>query len=338
MEDYKSRIRNKIDCHTHCFADSDCIIRLMDMHGIEKSVLLAMGMDNPAILEYSQEICFKQANNNPERLAVMVTFDLSSIDEKDYAARQMEHLERGKEAGAVGVKVSKELGLFARDTAGDLIIVDDPRIDPIWDKAGELELPVLIHIADPPAYWRPVDDNNPWKIMLGEMTDWVYHGRENFPSFEDLMQRRDSILRKHPDTTFIGAHLGSEAWDMEITGVMRILDEFSNLYLDASAVIDEIGRHPGTARELFLKYPERIMHGTDIIVLSAWESPAEVDKWAEDMSRYNSTIFRFYETADSDIPTTEPRMRTWTITGIDLPDTILKKIYYDNARRIIPGL
>lgn len=336
MEDYRSRIRNKIDIHTHTFADTDCIIRLMDMHGIEKSIMLAMGMDNPAVLEYNQAICFKLARNNPERLAVLVTFDLSTIDEPDYAERQMEHLERGKEAGAIGVKVSKELGLFAMDSAGNLIIVDDPRIDPIWDKAGELGLPVLIHIADPPAYWRPVDDDNPWKTLLGEMTDWSYHGRENFPSFEELMRRRNNILRKHPDTTFIGAHLGSEAWDMDVTGVVKILDEFPNLYVDASAVVDETGRHPETTRELFMKYADRIMHGTDIIVVSAWSTPAEVDAWAEDVSRYNSSVFRFYETADSDIPTTEPRLRDWTITGIDLPDDILKKIYYDNARRIIP--
>jgi predicted TIM-barrel fold metal-dependent hydrolase len=125
---------------------------------------------------------------------------------------------------------------------------------------------------------------------------------------------------------------------MDIAEVAANLDRFPNFHVDASAVVDEIGRHPETARELFLKYADRIMHGTDIIVMSAWESPAEIDKWAEEMSRYNSTIFRFYETADSGIPSTEPRLRNWTIRGLDLPDDVLKKIYYENARRIIPGL
>lgn len=338
MEIYNSRIEQKIDAHTHLFADTGCLLKLMDRQGIEKSVILAMGMDNPAVLKYNQSICLKQVKNHPDRLALLVTFDLSGIDGKNHATCQMEHLERGKEAGAVGIKVSKELGLFARDRDGKLIEVDDPRLDPIWNKAGELGMPVLIHIGDPPAYWRPVDENNPWRVVLGEMTDWVYHGRENVPSFGELMRRRNAILRKHPSTTFIGAHLGSEAWDMHVSGVASILDEFPNLYVDASAVVDEIGRHPDTARELFIKYADRIMHGTDLIVLSAWESESEIEKWADDMMRYNSSIFRFYETSDDGIPTTEPRLRDWKIKGIDLPDDVLRNIYFENARRIIPGL
>ncbi len=338
MEIYQSRIDQKIDAHTHLFADTDCILRLMDRQGIGKSVVLVMGMDNPDVLEYNQSICFKHARNHPDRLAVMVTFDLSKIDEDGYAACETERLERGKEAGAVGVKVSKELGLFARDSAGDLIVVDDPRLDPIWDKAGELGLPVLIHIGDPPAFWRLVDENNPWRVLLGEMPEWLYHGRENFPSFEELMRRRNNILRKHPGATFIGAHLGSGAWDMEVAEVMANLKEFPNFYVDASAVVDEIGRHPESARELYLEYSDRIMHGTDLIVISAWDNPLEEQRWADELERYNSSIFRFYETSDEGIPTTEPRLRDWRIRGIDLPDDVLKKIYYENARRIIPAL
>jgi predicted TIM-barrel fold metal-dependent hydrolase len=310
----------------------------MDRQGIEKSVLLAMGMDNPDVLEYNEALCLKHARAHADRLKVMVTFDLSRIGEKNYAAREAEHLEKGKEAGAVGVKVSKELGLFARDSKGNLIAVDDTRLDPIWEKAGELELPVLIHTADPPAYWRPVDENNPWRVLLGEMTDWIYHGRSNFPCFDDLIGRRNAVLRRHPHTTFIGAHLGSLAWDMEVSGVMRTLEEFPNLYLDASAVVDEIGRHPRTARELFMRFADRIMHGTDLFVASVWDMPEEAERWAQQLDRTNSSIFRFYETPDPDIPPTEPRLRDWTITGIDLPDSVLKKVYCENARRVIPGL
>jgi len=337
MEAYQSRIVEKFDIHTHLFADTDCLLHLMDRQGVEKSVMLAMGMNNPEALEYNESICFKHAHGHPDRLAAMITFDLSRIDEDGYARRETERLEYGKEAGAVGVKVSKELGLFSRDSAGELVIVDDPRLDPIWDKAGELGLPVLIHIADPPAYWRPVDENNPWQVLLGDMPGWIYHGRENFPSFDDLIRRRDNILRKHPDTTFIGAHLGSLAWDMEVADVAAALDEFPNLYVDASAVVDEVGRHPEKTRELFVKYADRIMHGTDLIVMSAWETQRETARWVDDVSRYNNTIFRFYETSES-MPTSEPRLRDWTITGIDLPDNALRKIYSENARRIIPGL
>lgn len=334
MEIYQSRITEKIDVHTHAFADTDCILSLMDRYGIDRSVMLAMGMDNPAVLEYNTAICLKQARSHPDRLAAMITFDLTRIDEPSYPASEIERLERGREAGAVGVKVSKELGLFARDSAGDLIKVDDSRLDPIWDKAGELGMPVLIHVADPPAYWRPVDENNPWQKLLGDMPGWIYHGRENFPGFEDLMRRRDNILRKHPGTTFIGAHLGSLAWDMDVKGVAERLDEFPNLCVDASAVVDEVGRHPEDTRELFIKYADRIMHGTDLIVMSVWETPSEIAGWVDEMSRYNSTIFRFYETSET-MPTTEPRVRDWKITGIDLPDDALEKIYSKNARRII---
>jgi len=338
VEQYRSRVSKKIDVHTHLFADTDCILRLMDTHGVERSILLAMGMDNPAVLKYNESICFKHAKNHPARLSVLVTFDLSGIDDADYGAREIEHLERSREAGAVGIKVSKELGLFARDRAGNLIVVDDPRLDPIWNRAGELDMPVLIHIGDPPAYWRPVDENNPWRVLLSEMTGWVYHGRNNFPAFDELMQRRNNILRKHPNTVFIGAHLGSGAWDMEVTDVAANLEEFPNFHVDASAVVDEVGRHPETTRELFVTYADRIMHGTDLIVLSAWENPAETERWVHEMGRFNSSIFRFYETSDDDIPPTEPRLRDWKIRGIDLPDDILKKIYYENARRIITGI
>lgn len=337
MKIYQSRIDKKIDVHTHLFADTDCLLNLMDVHGIDKSILLAMGMDNPDILAYNESICLSQASKHPDRLSVMMTFDLSRIDDKEYDVRQIERLERGKEAGAVGIKVSKELGLFVRDSAGALIAVDDSRLDPIWEKAGELGMPVLIHIADPPFYWRPIDENNPWRTALGEMPHWSYHGRHNFPSFEDLIRRRDSILRNHPDTTFIGAHLGSMAWDMGVADVAACLDEFSNLFVDASAVVDEVGRHPEKTRELFLTYADRIMHGTDLIVMSAWETQEEIDRWVHDMARYNSTIFRFYETAET-MPTSEPRLRGWQIRGIDLPDDVLEKIYYKNAQRIIPGL
>ena len=337
MEIYQSRITQKIDAHTHLFADTDCILHLMDMHGIDKSIMLAMGMDNVDALAYNESICLKHARNHADRLGAMITFDLSRIDGEAYAAREIERLERGKEAGALGIKVSKELGLFAQDSAGDLIEVDDPRLDPIWEKAGELGMPILIHIADPPSYWRPVDENNPWQVLLGEMPGWIYHGRENFPSFEDLIRRRDSILRKHPNTTFIGAHLGSLAWDMEVEDAAKCLDEFPNLYVDASAVVDEVGRHPEKTRELFVKYSDRIMHGTDLIVMSVWETQDEIDRWTNEMAHFHSTIFRFYETSDT-MPTSQPLVRDWKIRGIDLPDDVLIKIYRENARRIIPGL
>jgi len=338
VENYKSRIAHKIDVHTHLFADTDCMLHLMDTHGVEKSILLAMGMDNQEVMKYNESICFKHTRAHPDRLAVMVTFDLTTIDEPDYARKQREHLARSKEVGAVGIKVSKELGLVARERSGILIAPDDPRLDPVWDKASELGMPVLIHIGDPPAYWRPVDEYNPWRLLLEEIPAWVYYGRENFPSFEELMRRRNNVIRKHPNTTFIGAHLGSDAWDMEVAHVAANLDEFPNFFVDASAVVDEAGRHPEKTRELFVKCADRIMHGTDIIVMSALDKTSEVEQWTEEMGRYNSTIFRFYETEDEAIPPSEPRLRNWNIRGINLPDDILRKIYYENARRIIPGL
>lgn len=337
MDIYRSRIPNKIDAHTHMFADTDAILVVMDRLGVGKAVVLAVGMDNPEALAYNEALCFKHARNHPDRLAVMATFDLSAIDDANYAERQTERLERVKDAGAVGVKVSKELGLFALDRLGNLIVVDDPRLDPIWDKAGELNLPVLMHAGDPPAYWRPVDENNPWRVLLGEMTNWSYHGREKFPTFQELMQKRNNVLRNHPDTTFIGAHLGSEAWDMSVTGVAALLDEFPNLAVDASAVVDEVGRHPRETREFFLKYADRILHGTDIAGMTVWDTTEEVTRWADELARNYSKIFRFYETSDT-MPAIDSRTRDWTIKGIDLPDEALRKIYHDNACRIIPGL
>lgn len=240
----------------------------------------------------------------------------------DFGRRMARSLAAAKAAGVSGVKIFKQLGLGYQNPDGSLVAVDDPRWDPIWKACGELQLPVLIHTADPAAFFLPIDETNERWEELNRHPDWSFYG-EKFPHREELLAALMRVVERHPQTTFIAAHVASSAEDLSTAG--EWLDRYPNLYLDIASRISELGRQPYTARKFFLKYADRILFATD-------------GPWPEQRVRL---YWRFLETWDEYFPYSEkdfPPQGFWNIYGVGLLDEVLKKVYQENAAKIIPGV
>jgi predicted TIM-barrel fold metal-dependent hydrolase len=248
-------------------------------------------------------------------------------DHERFVGECIETLNLHHSQGAKGLKILKELGLHYRDSGGNLISCNDPRLFPIWEEAGRLNMPVLIHQADPAGFFEPVTPENEHYESLKKYPSWSY-ADPKYPRKIELLKRRDDLVRQHPDTTFILPHFGNYAENIQY--ISDLLTENSNVYIDFSARIDELGRQPYSSREFFIKHQDRIIFGTDM--------PANIESSVE-MYR---TYFRFLETYDEsfyspDYDGTFDRAR-WPICGIGLPEEVLKKIYYENILRLIPSL
>ncbi len=233
----------------------------------------------------------------------------------EWAARQLRAQAR---RGAEGLKIWKPFGLHVRDQHGRLAAVDDPRLDPLWATAGELGLPVMIHVADPVAFFDPIDAHNERWEELGQHPEWSFPSPP-FPPFLAILEALHTLVARHPATTFIGAHVGCYAENLGWVGQM--LDRCPNYYVDISARIGELGRQPYTARRFFLRYADRILFGTDA---------------GPQLAAYQ-LYYRFLETDDEyfnyslgDLP----RQGRWHIYGLHLPDEVLKQVYFANAQRL----
>ncbi|MEO1255537.1 MAG: amidohydrolase family protein, partial [Bacteroidota bacterium] len=227
-------------------------------------------------------------------------------------------LEEDVKAGAQGLKIYKSLGLRYQDIEGNRVAVDDPRIDPVWVKCGELGIPVLIHSADPAPFWQPMDANNERWLEL-KLRPGRKRGPDNPAPFEQIIAEQHNVFKKHPNTTFINAHMGWMANDLDKAGAH--LDEYPNVLFGIGAVIAEFGRQPKRARQFFEEYQDRLVFGKDSY------NPEEF--W---------TYFRVLETEDEYFPYYKKYHAYWKMYGLGLSDEVLKKLYYKNACRIVPGL
>ena len=248
-------------------------------------------------------------------------------DPDRFVGETLELLHRHAEMGARGLKILMDLGLKHRDATGRLVNLDDPHLWAIWAEAGKLGLPVLMHQADPSGFFDPVTPANEHYETLREYPSWSF-ADPRFPRKEELLRRRDSVVAQHPGTTFLLAHVANAAEDLSY--VAKLLDANSNVFIDFSSRLDELGRQPYTTRELFLKYSDRIVFGTDM--------PADT----QDSQEMYRSYFRFLETYDESFYAphydgTFERAR-WPICGIGLPESVLRRIYYGNILRIVPGL
>ncbi|MBN1670942.1 MAG: amidohydrolase family protein [Kiritimatiellae bacterium] len=225
--------------------------------------------------------------------------------------------------GARGLKILKELGLRYRDAAGQRVRIDDPRLAPVWEEAGRLGVPVLMHQSDPVGFFEPVTPKNEHYDSLMKYPSWSF-ADPDFPRKHELLEQRDRVIRNHPNTTFMLPHVANCAEDL--SSVARLLDHNPNVYIDCSARADELGRRPYAARRFLIDYQDRVYFGTDM--------PA-----SPDMYRF---YFRFFETDDEyffppDYDGTFERHR-WHVCGLALPDEVLQKLYSGNILRIVPGL
>jgi predicted TIM-barrel fold metal-dependent hydrolase len=306
-----------VHCHWPLDADPAALLAAMDARNVRAAVNLSggFGADLDAMLA-------RFAAAAPDRLIVFCNVDFSRIDEPDFAERAVAELESAKARGARGLKVFKDLGLRIRDRSGALVPVDDPRLDPIWSACGRLGMPVLIHTADPAAFFAPVDERNERWMQLKRHPDWSFFGPQ-FPPREELLAQRDRVLDRHPETLFIGAHVGGRAEDL--VAAARMLDAHPNLVVDISGRVAELGRQPYSARRFLIAYQDRVLFGTD-------RYPGRTD---QPRSRI---YFRFLETDDEHFDYFDhpfPPEGEWKIDGAFLPDDALRKIYHDNAARLL---
>lgn len=248
-----------------------------------------------------------------------------------FGREQADDLARAREAGARGLKVLKTLGLVLREggATGALIKVDDRRLDPMWDACGALRMPVAVHVADPEAFFLPTDRFNERFEELNNHPDWSFHGGD-FPSFRDLVDAFDRVVARHPRTEFIAVHFGLNAENL--ASVSERLTRYPNLHVDTAARIGELGRQPRAARAFFEKHQDRILFGTDAVP-NGDDTPQQVfgDALYEIYFRFLETEDEYFDYAPAPVP---PQSR-WCIYGLGLPDAILRKVYHDNAARLL---
>jgi len=253
----------------------------------------------------------------PNRFVLFTNINFDGIDNPGWTEKTVRQLETDVHAGAKGLKIYKTLGMFAKDSKGRRVRIDDPRIAAVWEKCGALGIPVLIHAADPSQFWQPIDARNERWLELK-----LHPGRRHDTDtvkWEKIIAEQHAIFRKHPKTIFIDAHLGWYGNDLKRLG--QLLDQLPNVYTEIGAVIAELGRQPRAAKAFLTQYQDRVLFGKDSWVPEEYE-----------------TYFRVLETEDEYFPYHKRYHAFWRMYGIGLPDDVLKKIYYENALKLLPGL
>ena len=305
-----------IDIHNHQWDMSTGRLKdlVTDMDKLNLQVMVNLSGNNGSKLKNATD---NVKSTYPKRFIVFANIDFDGVGRPNWTENAVKQLEEDVKNGANGLKIFKNLGFSVNDASGKRVTVDDPRLDPIWHKAGELGIPVLIHTADPKSFWDDVDANNERWMELA--THPNRKRGKNDASWEELIGEQHRMFKKHPETTFIAAHFG---WlGNNLAELSKLLDEMPNVMVEFGAVIAEIGRQPHAAGEFFNKYQDRILFGKD-----SW-APEEY-----------ATYFRVLETTDEYFPYHKKYHAFWRMYGLGLPDSILKKVYYKNALRIIPNI
>ncbi len=268
--------------------------------------------------QFLKESIKNVSEQNPGKFIIFTNIDFYGFGEEGWIERTLKELEDDVKSGANGLKIYKNLGLTLKDNNGNRVPTDDTRLDPIWQKCAELGIPVLIHTGEPFQFWQPKDKNNERWLELKQKPN-RYRDPKEYPPWEQIMEEQHNVFRKNPNTIFINAHLGWLGNDLARLG--KLMDEIPNMYTEIGAVLAELGRQPRFAREWFIKYQDRIMFGKD-----SW-NPEEY-----------YVYFRVLETEDEYFDYYRKRHAFWKMYGLGLPDEVLKKLYYKNALRIIPGI
>lgn len=308
-----------IDVHNHQFgmATQDLSGLVAEMDKLNMKVMVNLSGRGRGDTDHLIR-SLQNARKHPGRFIIFTNIDFDGIDDPQWTERTVKQLEEDVKAGASGLKIYKSLGMFARDSKGNRIHIDDPRIGPVWDKCGELGIPVLIHSADPKPFWDPMDANNERWLEL-KTHPGRRRGDDNPAPWQTIINEQHNVFRQHPRTIFVNAHLGWYGNNLQKLG--ELLDAFPNMYTEIGAVIAELGRQPRFARAFLIKYQDRVMFGKD-----SWV-PEEY-----------TTYFRVLETADDYFPYHKRYHAFWRMYGLDLPDEVLKKIYYKNALKVIPNI
>jgi hypothetical protein len=302
-----------IDCHNHLDSmEPEAVLRVMDACGVERAVNITMQTGRAA-----EDTLRRFRDVSRGRFATFAWMDWAGVERSDFVQLSLDRMQRMADLGACGIKFWKDLGLMVRDGCGELLRVDDTRLAPLFDKAAELDIPVMFHTADPSAFFRPVDANNERYEELAAHPDWSFSGARYGKA--ELLAQRDRVFARHPRTTFVCAHVAESPEDLGY--VAQLLEGNANVFVDISARVAELGRQPYTARDFFLRFADRILFGTDLL---------------PDVQMYR-LHYRFLETQDEyfEYPSHASRQGRWNIYGLDLPAGVLEKIYRLNALKLL---
>ncbi len=305
-----------IDVHSHQrnMGTKDLSLLIADMDRINMSLMVNLSGRSGEDLKLAVD---NIKNNYPNRFVVFANVNFDGVGGPEWIEKAVSQLEADVNSGAKGLKVYKNLGR-SKDVNGNRLTVDDTRLDPIWAKCGELGIPVLIHTGDPKSFWDDFDSENERWLELKTHPRRKRSSTDPIP-WPELMAEQHRMFKKHPKTKFINAHMG---WYANNLGKLaELLEEIPNMYVGIGAVIAELGRQPRNAHTFFTKYQDRILFGKD-----SWK-PEEFP-----------TYFRVLETNDEYFPYYKKYHAFWAMYGLDLPDEVLKKVYYKNALKLIPGL
>lgn len=308
-----------VDVHGHAqnLANPGVIEGMIpDLDALNIRVYIAA--DNLSGERLERTIAAINASPHRERFRVLAGIDFRNV-EPGWGERAVAQLEADIAAGAIGVgEISKSFGMTTMKPDGSRLRIDDPELDPVWEAMGRMGLPVLIHTAEPPEFFQPLDYENERWLELALFPD-----RRNFSpgqaTFEELIEQRDNLFRRHPETTFIAAHFGWHA--NELARAAEMLDEFPNVMVEVGAVLYDLGRQPRAVRDFFIRYQDRILFGKDSY------QPSEYPYF-----------WRVFETGDEYFDYYRDYHAFWKLYGVELPDEVLKKLYFDNARRLFPGV
>jgi predicted TIM-barrel fold metal-dependent hydrolase len=304
----------------------EALVPLMDRKNIRVMVNLTGGVGkglDEAIRRYQKPY--------PERFVTFTEPWWERTNQPGYSQFQADEIGRAQQAGARGLKILKTLGLYLREgiSKGPLVKIDDLRFDAMWETCGSLGMPVAIHVSDPEAFFLPIDRFNERFEELNNHPDWSFYGRD-FPSNAELLEARNRVMARHPNTQFIVLHVGNDAENLPYVG--ECMDRFPNMHVELGARIGELGRQPRMARKFFEKYQDRILFGTDAVPHGA-DTPQQIfnDELYEIYYRFLETEDEYFDYAPAPVP---PQGR-WRIYGLGLPDAILRKVYYENAAQLL---
>ncbi|MEP0134170.1 MAG: amidohydrolase family protein [Eudoraea sp.] len=306
-----------IDIHSHQFkmATQDLSQLIASMDDLNMAVMVNLsGGSGEGLSNMLNNI----NQNYPNRFVVFANVNFQGVGNADWAENAVKNLEQDVKNGAKGLKIYKSLGLRNKDINGKRIAIDDSRLDPIWSKCGELGIPVLIHAADPKSFWDPYDSNNERWLEL-KTRPRRKRSADNPAPWEQIIAEQHRMIKKHPETKFINAHMGW--YGNNLQKLDELLEQMPNMYVGIGAVIAELGRQPRAAQKFFIVHQDRILFGKDSY------QPDEFP-----------TYFRVLETADEYFPYYKKYHAFWAMYGLDLPDEVLRKVYYKNALKLLPGL
>jgi uncharacterized protein len=308
-----------IDVHSHqptpmSPAQMDQVVASMDRLNLQ----LLVNSTGASGERLQQSIAAFRASKHKDRFAQFTTIDFRNVG-PGWGMRAAQQLEADVKAGAVGIgEINKGFGLSARRPDGSRLKMDDPELDAVWIAAGRLGIPVFIHTADPQEFFQPINYSNERWLELALYPDRRFPSPQ-YPTFEELMAERDRLFKRHPKTTFIAAHMGWHANNLARLG--KMFDEMPNVYGETGAVLYDLGRQPRFAHDFFLKYQDRILFGKD--------------SYQPDEFPY---YWRVFETADEYFDYYRDYHAFWKLYGMALPDQVLRKMYYQNALRLVPNL